>query len=64
MVLVPRQHSTGGKAKLFGISKHGNRYLRKMRIHGARAAVLRLKRERAPMGAWKTAPEARPPATC
>ena len=30
MGLVPRQHSTGGKAKLFGISNRGNRYLRKM----------------------------------
>ena len=26
--LVPRQHSTGGKARLFGISKRGNSYLR------------------------------------
>jgi Isochorismatase family/Transposase IS116/IS110/IS902 family len=40
MGLVPRQYSTGGKAKLFGISKRGNRYLRKILIHGARAAVL------------------------
>ncbi len=39
----------------------GNRYLRKILIHGARAAVLRLKRERAPMGAWMTALEARAP---
>jgi hypothetical protein len=38
--LVPRQWSTGGKAKLLGISKRGNPYLRKMFIHGARAAVL------------------------
>jgi transposase len=43
--LVPRQWSTGGKAKLLGISKRGNPYLRKMFIHGARAAVLRVKRE-------------------
>ena len=34
--LVPRQWSTGGKAKLLGISKRGNPYLRKMFIHGAR----------------------------
>ena len=33
--------------------------MRKILIHGARAAVLRLKRERAPMGAWMTALEAR-----
>ncbi len=32
MGLVPRQHSTGGKAKLYGISKRGNLYLRKILI--------------------------------
>lgn len=61
MGLVPRQYSTGGKAKLFGISKRGNRYLRKILIHGARAVVLRCKRDRVPMGAWMTALEARAP---
>ena len=49
MGLVPKQYSTGGKAKLSGISKRGNRYLRKILIHGARAVVLRCKRERLPM---------------
>lgn len=29
---VPRQHSTGGKARLFGISKRGNNYLRKILV--------------------------------
>ena len=48
--LVPRQWSTGGKAKLLGISKRGNPYLRKMFIHGARAAVLRVKREGSSLG--------------
>jgi transposase len=50
--LVPRQCSTGGKTKLLGISKRGNPYLRKMFIHGARAAVLRVKRERSSLGKW------------
>jgi len=50
--IVPRQYSTGGKAKLLGISKRGNVYLRKILIHGARAAVLRIKRDRVPIGAW------------
>jgi transposase len=50
--LVPRQHSTGGKARLLGISKRGNSYLRKILIHGARSAVVRMKRDRAPLGAW------------
>jgi transposase len=59
--LVPRQHSTGGKARLFGISKRGNRYLRKILVHGARSAVLRVKRERSPFGAWLDALEQRAP---
>lgn len=37
--LVPRQHSTGGKDRLLGISKRGDVYLRTLLIHGARAAV-------------------------
>jgi Transposase IS116/IS110/IS902 family len=59
--IVPRQYSTGGKAKLLGISKRGNVYLRKILIHGARAAVLRIKRDRAPIGAWLDALDARAP---
>jgi transposase len=59
--LVPRQHSTGGKARLFGISKRGNSYLRKILVHGARSAVLRVKRERSPFGAWLNALEQRAP---
>jgi transposase len=59
--LVPRQYSTGGKARLLGISKRGNRYLRKILIHGARAAVVRMKRERAPFGAWLDALQTRAP---
>ncbi|MCD1620870.1 IS110 family transposase [Salipiger manganoxidans] len=53
--LVPRQVTTGGKAKLIGISKHGNRYLRKLFIHGART-VLHLVRDRtSPITAWADA---------
>ena len=37
--LVPRQHSSGGKTRLLGISKRGDGYLRTLLIHGARAAV-------------------------
>ena len=37
--LVPRQYSTGGKPKLLGISKRGDVYLRKLLVHGARAAL-------------------------
>jgi transposase len=37
--LVPRQNSSGGKAKLGGISKRGDVYLRTLLIHGARAVI-------------------------
>lgn len=37
--LVPRQHSTGGKERLLGISKRGDTYIRMLLIHGARAAL-------------------------
>jgi transposase len=57
--IVPKQFSTGGKARLLGISKRGNTYLRKILIHGARAAVLRIKRDRVPIGAWMDALERR-----
>jgi transposase len=39
--LVPRQCSSGGKERLLGISKRGDRYLRTLLIHGARATVHR-----------------------
>jgi len=57
--LVPGQWSTGGKTKLLGISKRGNPYLRKMFIHGARAAVLRVKREGSYLGQWMGGLESR-----
>lgn len=37
--LVPRQHSSGGKDKLLGISKRGDIYLRTLLIQGARAVL-------------------------
>ena len=37
--LGPRQHSTGGKERLLGISKRGDGDLRKLLVHGARAVV-------------------------
>ena len=37
--LVPRQNSSGGKAKLGRITKRGDKYIRKLLIHGARAVV-------------------------
>ena len=37
--LVPRQHTTGDRPVLLGISKRGDKYLRTLLIHGARAAI-------------------------
>lgn len=52
MGVVPREHSTGGKQKLLGISKRGNRYLRKLFVQCARA-VLQQKTKQAPgLKAW------------
>ena len=43
--LVPKQHSTGGKTNLQGISKRGDPYLRTLLIHGARAVILQAERK-------------------
>src|SRR5215207_5675455 len=45
--LVPRQNSTGGKTRLGGITKRGNRYLRRLLINGATANLLRSKATKA-----------------
>lgn len=50
--LVPRQATTGGKPKLLGISKRGSKYLRKMLILGARAAMRSLSKGDTSVGAW------------
>lgn len=50
--LVPREHSTGGKQKLLGISKRGNGYLRRLFVQGARA-VLQFRDKQSPgLRAW------------
>jgi transposase len=50
--LTPRQHSSGGKTVLLGISKHGDRYLRTLLIHGARSLLYRNRRGAHPRAAW------------
>ena len=50
--LVPRQMTTGGKPRLMGISKRGNKYLRKLLVHGARAALPSLSASTTPLGRW------------
>ena len=50
--LVPRQATTGGKPRLLGITKRGSKYLRKMLIQGARAALPTLSRSNTRLGQW------------
>ncbi|MDP2082839.1 MAG: IS110 family transposase [Pseudotabrizicola sp.] len=57
--LVPAEHSTGGKQTLLGISKRGNRYVRRLIIHGARSCLLHLNRANHALGGWLSALEAR-----
>jgi transposase len=49
--LVPKQHSTGGKERLGGISKQGNRYLRWLLVAGA-MAVIRYARQHGTKRLW------------
>ena len=50
--LVPRQHSSGGKPALLGISKRGDVYLRTLLIHGARSAILAAQRKAVNSNVW------------
>ncbi|GJE68465.1 IS110 family transposase ISMmg1 [Methylorubrum aminovorans] len=50
--LVPRQVTTGGRPKLVGITKRGSKYLRKMLIQGARAAMPTLRQSETRLGQW------------
>jgi transposase len=50
--LVPRQHSSGGKEVLLGISKRGDRYLRSLLVHGARAVVIRAAKKDDRLSRW------------
>lgn len=50
--LTPRQHSTGGKDRLLGISKRGDSYLRKLLVHGARAVLRHAKNRDDGLSRW------------
>lgn len=50
--LVPKQFSSGDKQVLLGISKRGDRYLRTLLIHGARAALSHYKKTDTGYGRW------------
>ncbi len=57
--LVPRQHSSGGKDKLLGISKRGDSYLRTLLIHGARSVQRVAAHKTDPRSRWLNAVSAR-----
>jgi transposase len=52
--LTPRQHSSGGKDRLLGISKRGDVYLRKLLIHGARSVVWQARHKEDRLSRWVT----------
>lgn len=57
--LVPRQHSTGGRDRLLGITRGGNRYLRTLLVHGARAVRRSASARQGRLAAWLEGLEAR-----
>ncbi|OEF87651.1 IS110 family transposase, partial [Vibrio breoganii] len=52
--LVPRQHSTGGKSVLYGISKKGNIVLRALLVHGARSVLNVVDKKEDKLSVWAT----------
>lgn len=51
--LTPRECSSGGKQKLLGISKRGNKYIRKLLIQGARILCIWWNRNMTKEGQWR-----------
>ena len=52
--LTPKQHSSGGKDRLLGISKRGDAYLRSIMIHGARSVIRTAKQKDDRLSQWVT----------
>lgn len=50
--LTPRHEGTGGTLRMLGISKRGDRYLRSLLIHGARAVAARVTDKTDPVSRW------------
>ena len=50
--LTSRQHSSGGRQRLFGITKRGNGYLRMLLVHGARSVVQQAAKRNDPLSKW------------
>ena len=52
MGIVPGEYSTGGKQKLLGISKRGNKYLRRLFVQGARSVLQRRDKQAPGLSCW------------
>jgi transposase len=52
--ITPKQHSSGDRDRLLGISKRGDVYLRTLMIHGARSVVANAKHKDDPLSRWVT----------
>jgi transposase len=50
--LTPKQHASGNISKMGGITKRGDRYLRKQLIHGSRALISRAAKSTYPLALW------------
>ena len=50
--LVPRQYSTGGKSTLLGISKRGDKNLRRLLVQCARSFMMRLEHQQGRLAEW------------
>jgi transposase len=57
--LTPKQHSSGGKDRLLGISKRGDAYLRSILIHGARSVIRTATHKDDRLSQWVTSLAAR-----
>jgi transposase len=50
--VVPGEHSTGGKQKLTGTSRRGNKYLRKLFVQGAHSVLLQRTKQSSGLSTW------------
>jgi len=50
--LVPRQYGSGGTMRLHGMTKSGDRHLRTMMLHGARATIGWSRDQDTPLAQW------------
>ena len=52
MGIVPGEYTTGGKQKLLGISKRGNKYLRRLFVQGARSVLQQRDKQAPGLSLW------------